>query len=147
MGLKGAGSYFQRMMVTEVLSGLIHDICESYLDDIMCTGANEAEFLANLRRVFERFRAFNITLNPAKCRFGLAEVEYVGRVINKEGLTFTRSKLDSVVNFPLPRTQKDLKSFLGLVNFFREHIMHHSTMVAAMNALTTQYRPGKMVIL
>ena len=65
---------------------------------------------------------FNITLNPKKCRFGLDQIEYVGHVINEHGKTFTRDKLDSVVNFPEPKTHGQMLSFLGLANYFRQHI-------------------------
>ena len=143
MGLKGACSYFQRMMTTEVLKGLIHCICESYLDDILTTGTSEAELVSNLRQIFLRFRAFNITLNPKKCRFGLTEVEYVGHVINEKGLTFTRNKIDSVINFPKPRTQKDMKQFLGLANFFRAHVRDHSSVARPLTRMTEGYRRSK----
>jgi len=146
MGLKGACSYFQRMMTTEVLRGLIHELCEVYLDDVVVGGTTTHDFLHNLRQVFMRFRQFNITLNPDKCRFGLKEIEYVGRVISQEGLTFTRDKIDSVVNFPCPRTHKDLKSFLGLANYFREHVPHHSSVAAPLTALVLNYRPGKSLV-
>ena len=67
-------------------------------------------------------------------------------MINHEGLTFTRDKIDSVLNFPLPRTQKDLKSFLGLANYFREHIPHHSSVAQPMMRLVANYSPGKRLL-
>jgi hypothetical protein len=81
MGLKGAASYFQRMMASKVLAGLLYIFVELYLDDVLVYATNDEEFLERLRIVFERFRQFNITLNPKKCYFGLAEVEFVGHVL------------------------------------------------------------------
>jgi hypothetical protein len=78
MGLKGAASYFQRMMASRVLAGLLYIFVELYLDDVLVYATNDNELLERLRTVFERFRQFNITLNPKKCYFGLAEVEFVG---------------------------------------------------------------------
>lgn len=146
MGLKGSGSYFQRMMVTEVLKGLIQNICESYLDDILVGGSSPEEYLGNLRTVFERFKAFNITLNPAKCRFGLTEVEYVGHVINQEGLRFTKEKIDSVIHFPCPQTHKDMLSFIGLANYFRAHVPNHSTIIKPLTDLTSGYKATKKIV-
>jgi hypothetical protein len=83
-------------------------------------------FLERLRLVFQRFRENNITLNPSKCKLGLPKVEFVGHTIDKDGLHFTRDKLDSVLNFPRPETKKQIKSFLGLANYFRDHIKDHS---------------------
>ena len=85
MGLKGAPAYFQRVMATVVLAGLIYSICEVYLDDVIVYASSIDELITNLTKVFERFRKHNITLNPEKCRFGMRETEYVGRVINSEG--------------------------------------------------------------
>jgi hypothetical protein len=140
MGLKAAGSYFQRTMCHTVLAGLILDICECYLDDVITFGDSEEAFLANLEAVFTRLQAYNVTLNPAKCRFGMSEIEYVGHVINENGLTFTRDKLDSVVKFPKPVYQKEMKSFLGLANYFKLHIRNHSDIVEPPNAAVNPYR-------
>ena len=53
-------------------------------------------------------------------------MEFVGHTINKDGLHFTRDKLDSVLNFPRPENKRQIKSFLGLANYFRDHIRDHS---------------------
>jgi hypothetical protein len=55
MGLKGAGSFFQRQMAMTVLVGLVSIICELYLDDVLVYGETETEFIKNLRTVFVRF--------------------------------------------------------------------------------------------
>ncbi len=78
--------------------------------------------LANLGSVFEKFKAHNITLNPKKCRFGQSAIEYLGQIIDKDGLRFSREKLDGVLNFNTPVVIKDLQKFIGLVNWFRDHI-------------------------
>ena len=66
MGLKGAGHYFQHNMHNKVLNGLVYEICEVYIDDVLIHGKSEAEFLRNVRRVFERLRAKNVTDNSRK---------------------------------------------------------------------------------
>jgi len=122
MGLKNAASYFQRVMATVVLAGALYIACELYIDDIFVFGKDEDEFVRNLETVFTRLRLHKVTLNPKKCRFGLAAVEYVGHVVSAEGITFSDEKREKVLEFPLPRTQKDLQAFLGLINYFRDHI-------------------------
>ena len=122
MGLKNAASYFQRVMATVVLAGALYIACELYIDDIFVFGKDEDEFVRNLETVFTRLRKHKVTLNPKKCRFGLAAVEYVGHVVSAEGITFSDEKREKVLEFPLPRTQKDLQAFLGLINYFRDHI-------------------------
>ena len=139
MGLTHAGSYFQHQLSTKVLNGLLHDMCELYLDDCMVYAGDADEYIARLTRVFERFKEHGITLNPEKCHLGLTQVEYVGHTINKNGLHFTRDKLDSVLNFPRPETMKHVKSFLGLANYFRDHIRNHSLRVQALQDLVADY--------
>jgi hypothetical protein len=118
-GPKGAPSYFQKLMVTQVLSGLIHLICVVYLDDVLIFGEDLPTFLKNLETVMARFKRFGLTLNPKKCKFGLRQVEYVGHVLDEYGLTMSPEKLDKVINFAKPKSFKDMKSYLGLVNHFR----------------------------
>ena len=84
MGLKGAPAYFQRVMATVVSAGLLYNILEIYLDDVIVYAQSIDELCDNLQVVFTRLRKHNITLNPEKCRFGMTETEYVGRVINSE---------------------------------------------------------------
>ncbi len=61
-----------------------------YLDDVIVYGSTEEEFLDNLKRVFQRFQEFNITLNPKKCRFGVRSIEYVGHIIDEHGIQFSK---------------------------------------------------------
>lgn len=139
MGLKGAPSYFQQMMVTVVLVGLVYIICEVYLDDIIIHAKTDLEFLERLRQVFQRFRKHRMTANPEKCDFGLPEIEYVGHVLDKNGLSFSKKKLSQVLDFPKPIYQKELKSFLGLANYFRDHVENHSTLVRPLNQMLLGY--------
>jgi hypothetical protein len=122
MGLKNAASYFQRVMATVVLAGILYVACELYIDDIFVFGKDEDEFVKHLGMVFDRLRQSKVTLNPKKCRFGMASVEYVGHVISADGITFSDEKRGKVLEFPLPRTQTELQAFLGLINYFRDHI-------------------------
>ena len=78
-------------MVTAVLYGLIYHCCEMYLDDCIVYGKGEAEFLTNLKKVSERFRLKGLRLKAKKCRFGLPRIEYLGRVVEKDGLSMSKT--------------------------------------------------------
>ena len=75
MGLKNAAAYFQRVMATVVLAGLMYISCELYIDDVLVFGQDEKSFIANLRAIFTRFRKFKVTLNPKKCKLGMLSIE------------------------------------------------------------------------
>ena len=95
-----------------------------YLDDVIVYDSTEDEFLDSLKQVFQRFRDFNITLNPKKCRFGVRSIEYVGHIIDEYGIRFSNEQTDKVLNFNEPIMVKDLMSFMGLVNLFVWIIFH-----------------------
>ena len=118
MGLKGSGPYFQRSMQNKFLNGLVYEICEIYIDDVLIHGKTDAEFLrnVNVRRVFERLRAKNVAVNPKQTKLGLPEVEYVGHLVSATGTSFTPEKRLKVLDFPQPTIQKEMLQFIGLAN-------------------------------
>ena len=142
MGPTGACSYFMKTMSTEVFNGLVQLIGELYLDDLIVYGKSESECIDRLRTVFTRCREKHITLHPDKCKFGLSEVEYVGHTIDRDGIHFARSKLDSIKEFPLPTLQSELFSFLGFANYFRDHVENYSSRSCLLYRLTKGYKKG-----
>ena len=144
MGLTGAPSYFSRIMMTTVLGDILTKAVEVYLDDFIVFGSTEDEFLENLEQVFVRCAKANITLNPNKCRFGLQRIEYVGHTIDKDGIHFSREKIDSILDMPKPTSKGDMKIFLGMVNYFHSHIRHLATLEAPLTAMIgEEYTRGK----
>lgn len=139
MGLMGAPSYFQRVMTTVVLAGIMYNSCEVYLDDIIVFGETWDEYMANLRKVLMRLRQYKVTANPEKTKLGLTQVEYVGHTIDSEGTTFDRRRLEEVIEFPKPKTKGELKSFLGLANYVRDNIAHAADYTVELNALLPNY--------
>jgi len=131
MGLKGAGPWFQNMLAMVVLLGIIYIICELYIDDLLIFGNTEDEFCKNLDQVFTRLVKYNITVNPDKCELGVEQLEFVGHVVNEQGLTHTRERLDKVLQIPPPEKGKDLKSFLGVAVYVCDHIRNYATKVHA----------------
>ena len=122
MGLKGSGPFFQRRMANKVLAGYVTRICEIYIGDVLIHGSTDNEYIDNSRKVLGRLREKKVTANPAKTRLGLKEVEYVGHLISSTGTSFTEEKRLQVLDFPLPETEKALLQFIGLANYFRDHV-------------------------
>ena len=134
MGLKGATSYFQ-MTMTNILRGLVHDICEVYIDDVIVYATSEEELLRNLDLVFERIAEAGLVINPRKCVTGKSQVEYVGFIINKYGLTISADKRDVVRRIARPASLHELRSFLGLTNYFRQMIARYADIAAPLETL------------
>jgi hypothetical protein len=141
MGLKGAPSHFQHQMQTEVLKDLMYNICEIYLDDIIIYAETEEEFIERLDIVFNRLKEYNITVNPEKVKLGMSEIEYLGHIINSEGLSFSQKKRDEVFNFKKPETQKQMRSFLGLTGQFRDHVRYYDRFARPLQETYHNYKP------
>ena len=145
-GPKRAPSYFQQVMATVVLAGLIYITCEMYIDDCNVFGKNTIEFISRLRGVFLRFRTHKLYLKAKKCYFGYAEIDFVGKVLSENGLQMSQTKIRSVLDFPKPIIAKQLKSFLGLVNYFRDFIRNQSSIVHPLHQLILNYNKTKKII-
>ena len=145
MGIKPAANYFQMTMAQSVLEGLIYDICEVYIDDVLIYGRDEDEYISNLRSVFARLKERKVTINPDKCIFGASEIEFVGHVLDKDGASFSKTKFDSVIEFVKPSNLKELRSFVGLVNYFRDHIKDHSVVTHPLQDMIVAGEKGPKV--
>lgn len=118
-GLRNAAQTFQRFMHA-VLRGL--EFCFVYLDDILIASRTEEEHLCHLRAVFEKLQQFGLTLNLSKCNFAQPEVNFVGHNVSLEGIRPTDEKINVIEDFTKPKTVKQLRRFLGMINFYRRFI-------------------------
>jgi len=124
-GLNSAPSSFQRLM-SGVRMGLIGTGCFVYLDEVITFGETLQEHHARLREVFQKLRQFNLIIDPDKCEFLKTELNYVGHVITSEGVKSDPEKIKAIKNFPIPKNTTDVKSFLGLKEFYRKFIFQFS---------------------
>ena len=118
MGLTGNPPTFQ-CLVEKVLVGLTLKICVPYLDDIIICLSTPEEHVERLRHVFKRFRAHNVKIDPDKCDFFRMKVPFLGHLVSKDGLEVDPSKVEAVQKFPVPGSQTEVKSFLGLASYYR----------------------------
>ena len=134
-GVASAPAVFQRIMET-VLQG-IPNVCV-YLDDILVTGATDDEHLQTLELVLSRLENAGARLKREKCSFMLPSVEYLGHRISAEGLQPTEEKVRALRNAPEPGNVSQLKSFLGLLNYYNKFLPNHSHNLAPLYRLLQQ---------
>ena len=145
-GPKRAPSYFQEIMATVVLTGLIYMICEMYIDDCTVFGDTNIEFVSRLKLISERFRKHNLYIKASKCFFGFCELEFVGKVVSEKGLQISRTKIQSVLDFPFPTVSKQLESFLRTANYLRDFVRDYSTISQPLHQLLTDYNKTCRVV-
>ena len=134
-GLCNAPSTFQRAM-NLVLRGLSWNTVLAFLDDALVLGKDFKEHLANLREVLQRFRDYNLKLKPRKCHLFQKEVKFLGRIVTGESVSVDPSAQEAIEKWPVPKSTKDVESFLGFVNYNREHIPHLADLAAPLYGLT-----------
>ena len=101
-----------------------------YIDDVLVTGATLEEHLGNLSKVLECLQVAGLRLNQAKCAFLKPSIEYLGHVIDKEGLHPTSEKIRAIREAPTPRNVEELRSFLGLINYYSKFLPNLSSKLA-----------------
>lgn len=124
-GLKNAPATFQRAM-NYVLTGLIGNICYVYLDDILILGTSLKAHLKNLSTVLKRLEDFNLKIQLDKCEFLKRETEFLGHIITPEGVKPNPDKIRKILDWPLPKSEKEIKQFLGLSGYYRRFIKDYS---------------------
>lgn len=120
-GLKNAPATFQRCM-NNLLEELIYKDCLVYLDDIIVYSTSLEEHIMSIRKVFEKLRIANLKLQLDKCEFLKKETEFLGHIITTKGIKPNPNKINPIIKFPIPKTPKEIKSFLGLCGFYRKFI-------------------------
>ncbi|CAI6356579.1 unnamed protein product [Macrosiphum euphorbiae] len=114
-GLKSAPPIFQSVM-DSVVRGIPR--VAAYLDDVVVGGANLDECKRHLGSVLSRFEKYNIKINTEKCHFFKESIDYLGYRLNGSGLYPNPEKVDAIKNAPVPVNVTQLKSYLGLLNYY-----------------------------
>ena len=83
----------------------------------------------------------NMNINLAKCHFGNIEVSFLGFRLTPEGITPGKDKLKAVEKAKIPETKEEIKSFVGLCNFFRTHVQDFAKLCAPLNEATRKDSP------
>lgn len=124
-GLCNAAQFFQRTM-NDVLRGLLGKICYAYLDDIIVYGRSIPEHNENLRQVFERLNHYKLKVKLSKCSFLTTEFSFLGHKLTPREVGMEASKINALHNLQPPTNLKRLRSFLGMIGFYRRFIMNFS---------------------
>ena len=112
-----------------------------YIDDLLVSGESEEEHLKTLGRVLTRLQEADLKLKRSKCSFMVSTVEYLGHVISEKGIRPTEEKTKAIVNAPTPQNETQLKSFLGLLNYYGKFLPHLASVLAPLYTLLKKGTP------
>ena len=116
-----------------ILQGIPHVIC--YINDILVSGGSYTQHLQSLEEVFRQLSNEGITVKHSKCAFLTTKVEFLGHVIDQDGLRTSDTKVQAILNAPQPQNVQQLRSFLGLVNYYGKFVSNLSSTLHPLNQL------------
>ena len=133
MGLLGCPSSFQRL-VEAAVKGVNNVIV--YIDDLIVHSKSHEQQLQQLDQLFEKLGRNNLKVNLKKCVFGSPDVHYLGFHLTPNGIKPGIDKLKAVKQARPPASVSEIRQFLGLCNFFRNHVKDFALVTAPLTRLT-----------
>ena len=103
-----------------VLFGL--NFCFVYLDDILVASKSYEEHLDHLKIIFQKLSENSLIINSEKCVFAKTEIKFLGHMVSEHGILPDQERVLVIKEFERPSTVKQLKRFLGMINFYRRFI-------------------------
>jgi hypothetical protein len=136
MGLCNSPDIFQEKM-SELFDGL--EFVRTYIDDLLClTKGSFEDHLEKLERVLQRLRQAGLKVNGKKSFFAKTELEYLGYWITRDGIKPLPDKVKAILAIDAPKNRKELRSFIGIVNYYRDMWVRRSHVLAPLASLTSK---------
>ncbi|KAF0688962.1 Transposon Ty3-I Gag-Pol polyprotein, partial [Aphis craccivora] len=120
-GFKNSSAIFQRKL-NESFSSLLYKSLVIYIDDLASYGKDFNSALLNLEEAFKILNSINFSLKTNKCYFFNDNIELLGHAISREGIKPINTNTKAITEFKQPKTQKDVRSFIGMCSYYRKHV-------------------------
>jgi len=133
-GLSNAPATFQALM-NDVLRPFLRRFVLVFFDNILIYSSSWSKHLQHLRAVLDALQAHHLHLKHSKCSFGASSVTYLGHVISADGVAMDADKVAVVTEWPVPRSTRGLRCFLGLAGYYRKFIRDFGTIAAPLTRL------------
>ena len=115
------------------------DFVRTYLDDVLITSSSTFEdHLRKLEQALKRIKQAGLKINAEKSFFGKGEIEYLGYWVTRNGVQPMPKKVDAILQMEEPKNRKQLRGFIGLVNYYRDMWRHRSHVLAPLTQLTSK---------
>jgi hypothetical protein len=134
-GLTNAPATFQAY-INNVLRKYLDHFVVVYLDDILVYSKTYDDHVRDVRKVLQALADAKMKIKPEKTEFHKTEVKFLGYIVSREGLKMDQKKIEAVTSWPKPGTVREVQSFLGFANFYRQFIQDYSKIAAPLSELT-----------
>lgn len=131
-GLCNAAQTMCRLM-DRVIGQELREFVFVYIDDLMIVSSDFETHVSRIRAVAECLRKANLTINVAKSKFAMKQIKYLGYIVGNGCLKTDPDKIRAIVEFPRPKTVRQLRSFLGLTGWYQRFIKNYSAISAPLS--------------
>ena len=143
-GLRNAAQTFQRF-IDQVLRGF--PFCYTYIDDVLIASSSPKEHKSHLQQVLKLLSDYGIVINVAKCVLGVSCLDFLGHKVDAQGESPLDAKVGVIFNFPQPISQRKLREFIVLNNFYHRFIPNCAAILEPLNSmLSPQKRAIKTLL-
>ena len=137
MGLRNSPAIHQRRVST-VLQKHIGKICHVYLDDIVIWSQNIEEHQRNVRTILQTIKDARLYVNKKKTKLFSYEINFLGHKISQNGIEADPSKVEKILDWPVPKNTKEVQRFLGLVKYLSAFLPCLAIQCSILSRLTTK---------
>ncbi|KAD3640312.1 hypothetical protein E3N88_29535 [Mikania micrantha] len=139
-GLRNAPAVFMDLM-NRVCKPYLDQFVIVFIDDILIYSKSKTEHEQHLRKIMELLKEEKIYAKFSKCEFWQREVQFLGHVVNNEGIHVDPAKFEAIKNWYTLKTPTEIRSFLGLVGYYRRFISNFSKIALPLTKLTQKSEP------
>ena len=127
---------FQRIMERIFRREIENNDLICYLDDLLTYSSTMDQMIQTLQCIFEKLRQSGLLINVSKCEFGKPSLTYLGFEISENGYRPDPQKVKDILNCPAPTTVKQIRAFIGMLQFYRAHFPKFSQEIKPLSKLT-----------
>ena len=139
-GLCNAPASFQAF-IERTLKGLIDTELIAYVDDILVFGNSVEQVKERTHRCLDRLAQADLFVKLKKCLFEATRVPFLGFIVDQEGIHIDPKRVDTIMEWKVPRSVREVQAFLGFCNFYRRFINGYSKVAFPLTDLTRKDRP------